>query len=270
MGFPKIRPFAASPLTAYIWTLAVSLLLIVSGSTVKSAISSFVIKTAYAPFYSANNGFKKIFAVYRDNRILLSRVVELTAENARLSEVRRENARLRGMLGFKLKNELAVIPGEVVGSPSVPVRGKVWISTGSTVILETGSPVVTPDGLVGDISEYAGDLAVVRSLWDRDCRVAAIDRRSRAPGLVQWVSGPYLAFNYVQDDDDVAVGDTIVTSGWGERYPEGLPIGEVKSVAVDSAAFFLSVTVKPFVRFETLEEVFILLPGPDQGTETEQ
>jgi rod shape-determining protein MreC len=74
----------------------------------------------------------------------------------------------------------------------------------------------------------------------------------------------------VQVDDDVAVGDTIISSGWGERYPEGLPVGEVQSIAVDSAAFFLSVTVKPFVRFETLEEVFILQPQSGNDMETEQ
>jgi rod shape-determining protein MreC len=125
-------------------------------------------------------------------------------------------------------------------------------------VLTIGSPVVTPEGLVGSVSGYAGGLVEVRSLWDRDCRVAAIDRRSRVAGIVERVAGPHLRFSYVPADGDVAEGDTIVSSGWGERYPEGLPIGEVHTVAIDSASFFLAVIVKPFVRFETLEDVFVV------------
>jgi len=271
MGFPKIRPFAAGPSAAYVWTVAVAFLLTVSGSRVKSSIASMVIQTAYAPFYSANNKIKRIFTVYQDNQKLLAWVVKLTAENVRLAEAGKENIRLRGKLDFKLRGELTVIPAEVVGSPAVPVRGTIWIAVGPARLLKTGSPVVTPDGLVGNISRLAGDLAIVRSLWDRNCRVAAIDRRSRAAGLVQWVSGPHLAFNYVPLDGDVAVGDTIISSGWGERYPKGLPIGVVQSVAVDSVKFFLWVTVKPFVRFETLEEVFVIQqPGPHDSLEITQ
>jgi rod shape-determining protein MreC len=258
MGLPKIRPFAAGPSAAYIWTIMVALTLAVSGSTVKNTISSVVVDAAYAPFYSLNVGIKKILSVYRDNRELLAKVVALTADNARLGEAGRENDRLRRMLNFKTRSKFIVTPAEVVGSPSAPVRGTIWISAGPGEYLEIGSPVITPHGLVGNISGRAGDLMVVRLLWDRDCRVAAIDRRSRAAGLVQWESGPNLALNYVPIDGNIAIGDTIVSSGMGERYPEGIPVGRVQSVAIDSTTFFLSIAVKPFVRFETIEEVFII------------
>ncbi len=258
MGLPKIRPFAAGTSAAYIWTIVVALILSLSGTTIKNTISSLVVHSAYAPFYSLNAGIKRIFSVYHDNRELLANVVTLTAENTRLAEAGRENARLRGMLGFKTRSAYSVIPGEVVGSPSAPVRGTIWISTGPELIPVAGSPVITPEGLVGNIAGQTEELLVVRLLWDRDCRVAAIDSRSRATGLVQWKSGPDLAFNYVPIDGDVAIGDTIISSGMGQRYPEGIPIGAVQSVAVDSTTFFLSVAVKPSVRFETLEEVFVI------------
>jgi len=258
MGFAKIRPFAAGPSAAYIWMIVAAFILAISGTAAKNYIASLVVDTAYAPFYSLNSRLKSILSVYRDNRELLARVVELTADNTRLAEAGRENNRLREMLEFKLRSELAVIPAEVVGSPSVPVRGTIWISASPDKLLQIGSPVVTPEGVVGNVAGYSGGLGIVRSLWDRDCRVAGVDLRSRATGIVQYTTGPHLTFNYVPVDGDVQVGDTINSSGWGERYPEGLPIGEVHEVRVDSVAFFLAVEIKPFVRFETLEEVFVI------------
>jgi len=258
LGLLKIRPFAAGPSAAYLWTIITACVLSISGPAIKGAISSLIVRTTFAPFYSGNAAIKGIFSVYRMNQELLSKVVGLTAENARLTEAGRENARLRGMLDFETRSGYSITPGEVVGSPSAPVRGTIWISAGASQSLNIGSPVITPEGLVGHIADRVGGLFIVRVLWDRDCRVAAIDRRSRVTGLVQWQSGPNLSFNYVPIDGDVAVGDTILSSGMGERFPEGIPIGFVRSVALDSTTFFLPVAVKPFVRFEILEEVFII------------
>jgi len=258
MSFLRFRPFAAGPSAVFGWTIVLALVLLISGSSIKHAFSSLVVQVTYEPFYSLNGRIKKLFFVYHENQRLLARVIELSARNARLAEAGRQNARLRGMLGFKTKSELTVIPAEVVGSPSVPLGGTVWISAQPGMLLVTGSPVVAPEGLVGNVSGYAGGLAVVRSLWDRDCRVAALDRRSRVAGIVEWIAGPHLALNYVPVDGDVVVGDTIISSGWGERYPEGLPIGEVHAVDFDSTSFFLGVEIKPFVHFETLEDVFVI------------
>ncbi len=268
MSFPRIRPFTSGPSTTFLWLFVVALLLTVSGTTKKHAVSSLVVRTAYAPFYTLNDAIGKLATVYRENNELLARVVKLSAENARFAEAARENRRLRALLGFRNRSQFRVIPAEVVGSPSVPVRGTIWISAGPGEMAQVGAPVVTPAGLVGNVAEISGGLAVVRSLWNRECRVAGLDSRSRAAGIVQWAAGPYLRFNYVPIDGDVAIGDTIISSGWGERYPEGLPVGEVREVEVDSTEFFLTISVDPFVRFEALEEVFVI-DAPADSTTTE-
>jgi len=258
MSVLRFRPFTAGPAAVYGWTLVLAFLLLVSGTGIQHSVASLVIETVYGPFYSLNARVKKVFTVYQENQWLLARTIELSARNARLAETGRENTRLRGLLEFKTKSDLSVVPAEVVGSPSGPLGGIIWISPQPGRLLRMGSPVMAPEGLVGSVSGYAGSLAVVRSLWDRECRVAALDRRSRAAGIIEWVSGPHLTLEYVPVDADVVAGDTIVSSGWGERFPEGLPIGEVCAVEFDSTSFFLDVEVKPFVRFATLEDVFVI------------
>lgn len=247
--------------------MVVAVVFLLAGERVKDNVAATVIRYTYAPFYSLNNGIDDIFSVYRQNRRLTTRVVELTTRNARLREAARENSRLREMLQLRERVTFETIPAEVVGAPAIPGRGTIWISAVETKQLQKGSPVTTVEGLVGNIADSETGLAEVQILYDRYCRVAAIDQRSRVAGVVRWESGPRLSLAYVPMDGDIRVNDTIITSGWGKRYPEGIPIGEVVEVSADSAEFFLSIAVRPFVRFETLEEVFVIQSAEAEAAE---
>ena len=69
--------------------------------------------------------------------------------------------------------------------------------------------------------------------------------------------------------EDVAVGDTIATSGLGGLFPEGILIGTVRTVRADSLSTFKQIEVKPAVRFPAIEEVFVLLPSPNTSQQKE-
>ena len=64
----------------------------------------------------------------------------------------------------------------------------------------------------------------------------------------------------MSQDTDVKQGDKIVTSGMGNLYPKDIYIGEVSSVAVDQTKISKYAILKPYVNFNKLEEVFIIIP----------
>jgi len=69
---------------------------------------------------------------------------------------------------------------------------------------------------------------------------------------------------------DVQVGDTVVTSGFDGVYPKGLRIGRVSDLSERSSDIFYEITVTPFVDFEKLEEVLVILRPETEAIAGEQ
>jgi rod shape-determining protein MreC len=69
---------------------------------------------------------------------------------------------------------------------------------------------------------------------------------------------------YVQRTDDVDVGDVFVTSGFGCRFPRGIPVARVKKVEKRNFGIYQSVEAEPTVDFSRLEEVMIILTDPKE------
>src|SRR4029453_16681539 len=93
-----------------------------------------------------------------------------------------------------------------------------------------GMPVVTPEGLVGQINSIVGRYANVTLIVDARSAVDAMVERTGARGILRGTGerNRYAAqIEYLQRTDDVRVGDTVVTSGLGCRFPAGLFLGRV-------------------------------------------
>ena len=66
-------------------------------------------------------------------------------------------------------------------------------------------------------------------------------------------------------ESEIKEGDVILTSGLGTMYPQEIRIGEVVSVEVDSVGIMKKAVVKPYVDFNKLEELFIVIPKEEIG-----
>ena len=93
--------------------------------------------------------------------------------------------------------------------------------------------------------------------------VDAMVQRSRARGVIKGESTGQCRFDYVLRKHDVKVGDTVVASGLDGVYPKGLRLGSVSELVKRDAEIFLEITVAPYVDFEKLEEVLVIL-NPQQ------
>jgi rod shape-determining protein MreC len=102
-------------------------------------------------------------------------------------------------------------------------------------------------------------------LVDRNSAVDALVQRSRARGIIKGGGEEQCTFEYLLRKDDVKVDDIIISSGLDGVYPKGLSIGRVTHVDRPPAGVFQHVTVSPFVDFEKLEEVVVILPPVQSG-----
>jgi rod shape-determining protein MreC len=112
--------------------------------------------------------------------------------------------------------------------------------------------------------EAAGTYSKVLLIIDQNNAVDALVQRSRARGLVTGAAAGQCIFKYVLLKNDVKIGDTLISSGLDGVFPKGLRVGLVSNVIRSNAGIFQEVRVTPFVDFEKLEEVLVVLNPPER------
>ena len=177
------------------------------------------------------------------------------------------NERLRSFLEFKKKTTSKVVAAEVVGRDPSPWFKTIIIDKGTTDNVKQGLPVVVANGVAGQIMSVSSGYSKVLLITDRNSAVDALVQRSRARGIIEGFSSDRCFFQYVLRKNDVKVGDTVVTSGLDGVYPKGLRIGRVSGVVRRNSGMFQKVEVTPFVDFEKLEEVMVVLASKEQAEE---
>jgi rod shape-determining protein MreC len=243
-----------------------SFLLLILPQKLKSDLSAFIFRFTYGPFYALSNHVKELEGVLEENKRLHQKVMELSLRNFWLKEEHLENSRLRELLGFKSQLEHKVIPVHVVAADPNRRYFSVLINKGSQEGVKRNMPVVNMYGLVGKIVDVASHSSVVQLMIDPSFRASALDQRSRVFGIIK--SGPdfTLRLDNVPLQEDVEVGDQVISSGLGGIFPPGINIGMVTSVESletfseedRSFGIFKMIQVKPSVDFSSLEELFVL------------
>ena len=198
-----------------------------------------------------------------ENQALRAERDELTAQKLRLTEADFENRQLHRLLGFASTTAGEPLVARVVGMNYGLSRKQITILAPPGRELEVGNIVRTHAGLVGRITDVRNSRAQVFPLIDGEHAVAGIIQRSRDQGMVHAAAQPeYLPDALVLEKligrADIREGDVVLTSGMGEVYPAGIPIGTVISTGRASAASMdLTATIRPFVDFEHLSYVLV-------------
>ena len=176
-----------------------------------------------------------------------------------VQETRQENDRLRRLLALRERLPLSTLPGEVIGRETGGWVRSVTVNRGVGDGVATQTPVVVPDGLVGRVVRVRPGNAVVQLLNDPASTVGAIAQRTRTAGLVEGDPGGAVRFKFMaRDGANIGPGDLIVTSGQGNIFPKGLPVGRVTAIEDKGSALFHFAVLAPAVDFARLEEVLLL------------
>ena len=145
------------------------------------------------------------------------------------------------------------------------------------VVLDRGSrnirpymPVVAPDGVVGVVLRVNGDAVDVQLAVDAAFSVDVEDQRTRARGFVRGTGDPSryaCKVENVDSRDEVEIGDLLVTTGKGKRFPKGLPVARVTKVIKREPGRDQEIEAVPTVNFSRLDAVLILVAPPSEDAE---
>ncbi len=220
-----------------------------------------------APFRDAYGWFRGLVNAKSENGRLRAEVHRLRQEVIQNQTAVAENQTLRAQLNYvdspRFPADFAPINARVLARPPGEFEQQIVISAGTSSGVRLHAPVITADGLVGNVTLAAGREARVTLLTDEASAVAAVDLQTGALGIVRHGQGGGLIVDRVSKDQTVNDGDTIVTAGTQsgdlpDLFPRGIQIGRVTSVGQSDTDLYKQIQVSPFVRFGSLDSVVVL------------
>jgi len=231
----------------------------------------FVLRPAASAFHSVLSAGEHVIrfarprrSILKENTALRKEVLNLRRENAVLREAAGENARLRSMLGMRQSVSAQMIAAEIISRKENSWFDTATIDRGRRSGAIKGAAVITTGWrLIGQVLEADTFTSQVVALSDSDSAIGAMVQRSRSSGILQGQGSDYLILSYLPKDADVKRGDVVVSSGMGQVIPKGLVIGRVVRVVHNKVLGSTSALVKPSIRFDQVEQVFLV--KPEQG-----
>lgn len=201
--------------------------------------------------------------VKADNDKLVYENARLRAGQRELADALAENRRLRRLLGLRDTIQHETVSALVV-TKDITEYFRVWHLTldSPNAQVRPNMPVISLDGAVGTVLRVAGQEADVQLTVDSGFGVDVVVERTGARGFVRG-SGDRSKYavrvEYVPRTDLVEVGDLLVTSGVGCRFPKGVPVARVTKVIRRDFGIYQTVEAEPTVDFSRLEEVLVVL-----------
>jgi rod shape-determining protein MreC len=201
----------------------------------------------------------------KENEELKLALRQAIEKNNECIETELSNQRLRTFLNFQKTMTNDIIAAQVIGKDPSPWFKSLIVDKGFVDGVKKGLPVIIPEGAAGQIIEVTKHYSKVLLLIDRNSAIDALAQRTRARGIIRGSSDGRFFFQYVLRNYEIQEGETVLSSGLDGVFPKGLRVGQVKSITQKNSSIFQEVLVIPFVDFENLEEVMIVLPDLNQN-----
>ena len=213
---------------------------------------------------SLKDSIVEIQDLQEENTKLREEVETLRAQNLNASESISENQRLRALLGYKQNaTQFDLVAASIIGREAATWSSVVVINRGTLDGVADNMAVVTELGLVGHVMEAGLNTSKVQLILDPRSSVGTLVQRadSRVAGIVEGdINNPHQPrMVNIPKDANVAVGDMIVTSGFGGVYPKGIIVGKVLAIHNDEGGLLKHAVLDTAVNFEKLEDVAVIV-----------
>lgn len=227
--------------------------------------------------FDTTNDFRTLSEVLDENERLQAQVDELTMQLTKSKLDSYELKNLRKLLELDEKYPtFEKVAASVIAKDSSNWFASFTINRGSNHGIEPGMNVIAGSGLVGIITDVGPNYAKVRSIIDDSSNVSAMipttgDNFIVSGDLKTMNDSMAISFSGLRDpDNEIKVGDPVVTSYVSDMYQQGILIGYIATID-DGANNLTKVgTITPVVDFEHLEEVLIITELKDTGSNLNQ
>ena len=236
------------------------------------------------PFENSINHISSVFSgisdrmkdkeeILAENKKLQSQVDSLTEQNNKLIQDQTELVRLEQLYDLDQQyTEYPKVAARIISKDPGNWYDTFMINKGTSDGIRIDNNVIAGKGLVGIVTEVGSNWATVRSIIDDSSNVSAMtvgtDDTCVVEGDLELIDEGKLRFTQLYDKEDkVTAGERIVTSNISEKYVEGLFIGYVSEISLDSNNLTKTGTLVTPVDFQHLKDVFVITVNKQDSIE---
>jgi rod shape-determining protein MreC len=241
---------------------------------IKSQLSTISI-----PFYWVTNIPSRISEWGQDNLVTRDQLLD---ENRALKEqllihqrrlqgmaaVVTENVRLRELMNSAEMVAEQVLVAEMIGVSADPLVHKVVINKGTQDNVYVGQPLLDAQGLMGQVVEVGPFSSQVLLITDSTHALPVEVNRNGVRAIVEGIGDLYgMELRHVSNTVDIEVGDLLVSSGLGQKFPRGYPVGTVTHIIHDPGRPFATVHVEPMAQLNRSRHVLLVFRDSAEAPE---
>lgn len=267
----------------FVIVLILSIVLIFADARLK-LLSEFryYIETALYPVLvfaeSPNSISKVVSSQFKSRSELIDENERLSTENylqrvdiMRMETLEQENAAMRKLLNSPVNVGSRRMFAEVIDVDSDPYLQRIVVNRGASAGVYEGMPVITDEGLVGQVVSVAYASSRVLLFSDPSSAIPVLNVRNQVRSILTGTGmSDELSIDNMPRSSDIKEGDLLVTSGLGGIFPEGYPVAIVSSVGFSEDQPFAVVKAKPLVDTDKIRYVLMFWYEPNnQGTDAQ-
>jgi len=257
-----------------LWIVAVIALLVffskvkIPGiSNVAGGITSAITDVAHGIGGVMSNGFKyfgNTKKLKQENKKLEEKIDELEYKLLEIETLEADNESLREKLEIKDRyNHFKLIYADIVIKNYDNFDETFVINKGTRDGVKEKQTVITKDGLLGYISKVSKNTAVVTTILDPNVSVgveiASVNKNALVKGDFNLKNESKLKLTYIPIDTEIAVDEVVYTSGIGEVYPKGIPVGTIEKVVNKKNEIDRYAVIKPLADINNVTSVGIIV-----------
>lgn len=241
-------------------------------SSIASGVGT-VVSPLQSIIYNVNDNVKNSFEFFlnfskvkKENEALKAENIDLQNKLIEYSRIKEENIRLREVLKYaESKNNYDYVGVDIIGYSGGNITDGYVINKGTKDGIEKDMVVISAEGLVGKVTRAETNYSIIQSIINENIAVSVMVQSTReTTGILRGVTDSknrnLTKIYNLPIDSNIKEGDVILTSGLGMVYPKEIRVGVVLSVETDNLRVMKNAIVKPYVDFNKLEELFIIIP----------
>jgi len=196
-----------------------------------------------------------------DNEELTNQVTLMSEQLQRFRILEQENKNLRKLLDAPVRDSMHKMITELMAVDTNPYSHQIVINKGAIDGVFVSQSVLDDSGIVGQISEVGTTNSRVLLISDVTHAIPIrIERNNVRFIAVGDGSLDSMQLQHVPHSADIEIGDVIVSSGLGEVFPEGYPVGTISNIVRNESRPFAEVTATPLAKLDRIKYLLLLWP----------